>query len=111
VVREAAEATVLLLAPVVPHITEEMWQMLGYDYSLLTVSWPAHKEDALKKEQRLIVIQVNGKVRSKIQVPASFSKDEIEAAALNDSKLKSFVGDKQIRKVIVVQQKLVNVVI
>ena len=111
VVREAAEATVLLLAPVVPHITEEMWQMLGYDYSLLTVSWPAHKEDALKTDQRLIVIQVNGKVRSKIQVPASFSKDEIEAAALNDSKLKSFVGDKQIRKVIVVQQKLVNVVI
>jgi len=110
-IREAIEATVLLLAPVVPHITEEMWQMLGHDDFLLNVQWPTYREDALEVETRLIVIQVNGKVRSRIEVPASSSKEEIEAAALNDEKIKKFIGDREIRKVIVVQQKLVNVVI
>ncbi|MBW1806488.1 MAG: leucine--tRNA ligase, partial [Deltaproteobacteria bacterium] len=77
VVREAMEATVLLLSPVVPHITEELWEMLGH----------------------------------KIEVPASFSNEEIETAALKDERIKKFISDKQIKKVIVVQQKLVNVVI
>jgi len=109
-IREAIEATVLLLAPVVPHITEEMWRMLGHDDSLLNVQWPTYREDALDVETRLIVIQVNGKVRSRIEVPASSSKEEIEAVALKDEKIKKFIGGKEIRKVIVVQQKLVNVV-
>jgi len=109
-IREAIEATVLLLAPVVPHITEEMWRMLGHDDSLLNVQWPTYREDALEVETRLIVIQVNGKVRSRIEVPASSSKEEIEAVALKDEKIKKFIGGKEIRKVIVVQQKLVNVV-
>jgi len=111
VVREAVEATVLLLSPVVPHITEEMWQMLGHDISLLNIPWLKYREDALEVEKRLIVLQVNGKVRSKIEVPASSTKDEIEAAALKDERVQKFIGDKEIRKIIVVQQKLVNVVV
>ena len=103
--------TVLLLSPVVPHISEEMWRILGHDEFLLNVPWPGYREEALEKEKRLVVIQVNGKVRSKIDVPADFSKDEIEKAALENERLKKFIGDKEIKKVIVVQQKLVNVVV
>jgi leucyl-tRNA synthetase len=111
VVREAVESTVVLLSPVVPHITEECWRMLGHDESLLTVPWPSYKAEALEVEKWLIVIQVNGKVRSRIEVPTSFNSKEIEAEALNDERIRRFVGEKPIKKVIVVQNKLVNVVV
>ena len=111
VMREAVEATVVLLSPVVPHITEECWRMLGHRESLLNVPWPEYKVEALEVEKRLIVIQVNGKVRSKIEVPASFNQEEIEAEALKDQKIQRHVGEKRIKKVIVVQNKLVNVVV
>jgi leucyl-tRNA synthetase len=111
VVREAVEATVILLSPVVPHITEELWQILGHDESLLEVPWPAYGDEALEVEKRLIVIQVNGKVRSRIEVPADFDQEEIEAEALGDEKLQRFIGDKKVKKVIVVKNKLVNVVV
>ena len=110
-IREAVEKAVLLLSPVVPHITEEMWRMLGHEEPLLNVPWPSFREEALEAEKRLIVLQVNGKVRSRIEVPASYAREEIEAAALRDERVRSFIGDKTIRKVIVVQQKLVNVVV
>jgi leucyl-tRNA synthetase len=111
VVGEAVEATVVLLAPVVPHITEECWRMMGHGESLLNVPWPEHKDEALQVEKRLIVIQVNGKVRSRIEVPTSFNQEEIEAEALKDKKVQRHVGEKPIKRVIVVQNKLVNVVV
>ncbi len=111
VIREAIETSVVLLSPVVPHITEEMWEMLGHDECLITVPWPAYREDALEVENRLVVLQVNGKVRSRIEVPASYSEDEIEAEALADERIKRFIDGKTVRKVIVVQKKLVNVVV
>jgi leucyl-tRNA synthetase len=111
VIREAVEMTVLLLSPVVPHITEEIWRMLGHEDCLLNVAWPSFSEDALEVEKRVVVLQVNGKVRSRLEVPASFTEREIEAAALGDERIRHFVGDKKIRKVIVVQQKLVNIVV
>jgi leucyl-tRNA synthetase len=111
VIREAVEMTVLLLSPVVPHITEEIWRMLGHEDCLLNVAWPSYSEDALEVEKRVVVLQVNGKVRSRIEVPASFTEKEIEAAALGDERIRHFVGGKKIRKVIVVQQKLVNIVV
>ncbi len=111
VVREAVEATVVLLSPVVPHITEECWRMLGHRESVLNVPWPEYKVEALEVEKRLIVIQVNGKVRSRIEVPASFNQEEIEAEALKDARIQRHVGEKPIKKVIVVQNKLVNVVV
>jgi leucyl-tRNA synthetase len=111
VVKEAVEAAVVLLSPVVPHITEELWRMLGRDDYLLKVSWPGYSEEALEVDKRLIVIQVNGKVRSRIEVPASHGQKEIEAEALADEKIKGYVGEKPIKKVIVVKDKLVNVVV
>lgn len=111
VIREAAEAMILLLAPVVPHITEEMWHMMGHETSTLLAGWPDYREDALQVEKRLIVLQVNGKVRSRIELPVSLSNEEIESAALDDERIKKFIGDKKIKKVIVVRQRLVNVVV
>ncbi|MBW2117741.1 MAG: leucine--tRNA ligase [Deltaproteobacteria bacterium] len=111
VIREAIENSVILLSPVVPHITEEMWEMLGHDEPLITVPWPGYREEALEVENRLVILQVNGKVRSRIEVPASYSEDEIEAEALADERIKRFIDGKPVRKVIVVQKKLVNVVV
>lgn len=111
VVREAVEATVALLSPVAPHITEELWQMLNHDKPLIEVSWPAYNEAALQVETRQVVLQVNGKVRNRIEVPASYDERAIEEAALADERVRQFVGGKEIQKVIVVQKKLVNVVV
>jgi leucyl-tRNA synthetase len=111
VIREAIETSVVLLSPVVPHISEEMWEMLGRDKCLITVPWPGYREDALEVENRLVVLQVNGKVRSRIEVPVSYSEDEIEAEALADERIRRFIDGKPVRKVIVVQKKLVNVVV
>lgn len=111
VVREAVETTVVLLSPVVPHITEELWHMLGREACLLNVPWLSHSDKALEVERRLVVLQVNGKVRDRIEVPAAFDEKEIEAEALKSEKVQNFVGGKQIKKVIVVQNKLVNVVV
>ncbi|NLD38471.1 MAG: leucine--tRNA ligase [Desulfatiglans sp.] len=111
VIREAAEKTVILLSPVVPHITEELWHILGHEGYLIDTGWPGYNEGALEKDKRLIVVQVNGKVRSKMEVPAFLSDKEIEAKALEDEKVKAFIGEKGIKKIFVVQQKLVNIVI
>ncbi len=111
IIKEAVDTMVILLHPVVPHITEELWRTLGYDNSLAIVSWPTYKEEALEKESRLVVIQVNGKVRSRIEVPVSLNEKEIQDQALGDKRVQHFIGDKEIKKVIIVQKKLVNVVV
>jgi len=111
VIKEAVEATVLLLSPVVPHITEELWTMLGHEELLLKVPWPSYRADALEVAKRLIVLQVNGKVRDRIEIPASFTEKEIETEALANERVISFIGRKSVKKVIVVGQKLVNVVV
>ncbi len=111
VIREGIETVLLMLSPIVPHITEELWHMLDYTRNLLEVSWPGYSEEALKSEERLVVIQVNGKVRSKIKVPVSDDEKKIEAKSLADEKVKRFIEGKKIRKIIVVQKKLVNIVV
>jgi len=111
VVREAVETIIVLLSPVVPHITEELWHMLGHEQSLLNIPWIRHREEALEVEKRLVVLQVNGKVRSKIEIPASLEDKEIEARALADERIQRFIQGKPPKKVIVVQKKLVNVVV
>ena len=85
--------------------------MLGHRESLLTVSWPEYSEKALEVDKRLVVLQVNGKVRDRIEVPASFGRDEIQAEALKSKRVQSFVAGAQIKKVIVVRDKLVNIVV
>ncbi len=111
VLKEAVENMVILLHPVVPHITEELWEILGHGESLTTVSWPTYRKEALEKESRLVVIQVNGKVRSRIEIPVSLAEKEIQDQALRDKRVQHFIGGKEIKRVIVVQKKLVNVVV
>jgi len=111
VIKEAVEATVLLLSPVVPHITEELWRMLGHKELLLNVPWPTYQAEALEVAKKLIVLQVNGKVRDRIEVPVFFTEKEIEAAALGNERVLGFIGQRPVKKVIVVGQKLVNVVV
>ncbi len=111
VVRKAIETAILLLSPLVPHITDELWQMLGHKDFLLNVSWPTYHEAALITEKKLIILQVNGKVRNRIEVSASSSDKELEALALADEKIQRFLKGKSIKRVIVVQKKLVNVVV
>lgn len=111
VMQESLQSIVLLLSPIVPHITHEIWKVLGQDSSLLEQSWPKVDKSALEKDSLQIIVQVNGKLRSRIEVAASASKDEIEVAAVTDENVKRFTDDKQVVKVIVVPGKLVNIVV
>jgi leucyl-tRNA synthetase len=111
VIREAIETVVRLLSPFVPHICEELWQNLGYDVSLDEYGWPACDEEALQTDTLLIVVQVNGKVRGKVNVPADADQKTIEAAALADSNVLRFIEGRTVRKVIIVPGRLVNVVV
>jgi leucyl-tRNA synthetase len=111
VIKEATETMVVLLHPIVPHVTEELWAALGCEQSLATVPWPEYREESLAVERRLVVIQVNGKLRSRIEVDASLTEEEIRQQALEDERIQRFVADKEIKKVIVVRNKLVNVVV
>ncbi|QKQ26122.1 class I tRNA ligase family protein [Candidatus Reidiella endopervernicosa] len=99
-----------LLSPIAPHISHALWQELGYGDDILTAAWPAVDEAALVKDSIELVVQVNGKVRSQINVAANADKDSIEEAALADEKVQSFIDGKTIRKIIVVPGRLVNVV-
>ena len=109
VVQEALDAALLLLSPIVPHVTEHLWrEMHGSD--MLQGSWPTVDESALGRDELEIVIQVNGKVRAKISVPAAANKDSIEATALAQENVIRFIDGKTVRKVIVVPGKLVNIV-
>lgn len=108
--RLAIESVVLLLSPVTPHIAEEIWSELG-NASIFTASWPVHCPEALVKEMLLVVVQVNGKLRSKFSVAVDADDDVIEQMALSDERVKKMIDGKPIRKVVVVQKKLVNIVI
>jgi leucyl-tRNA synthetase len=108
---EAIKIVVLLLSPFVPHITEEMWQLLGNKESILKIKWPAYDPELIKEETITYVIQVNGKVRSKIELSADIDEEELKKAVLGDDKLKPWVAGKVIKKFIVVPKKLVNIVV
>jgi len=107
---QATASVVLMLAPFVPHLCEEMGQMMGFKKSVFETSWPVFDEERLKREESTYVIQVNGKVRSKIIVRVSASEEEVRALALEDPKTREWVKDADIKKVIVVPQKLVSIV-
>ena len=108
--REALESAVLMLCPIIPHACHALWQALGRGDNLLDAPWPKVDEDALEKASVLIIAQVNGKVRSRLELPANVSKEDIEAAALKDENVQKFIDGQTIRKVIVVPGKLVNIV-
>ena len=109
--QEALEAIVLMLAPIVPHICHQLWQDLGHQQAVVSESWPEVDSSALEQDSIELVIQVNGKLRSKISVSATASSDEVQAMALKDEHALRFIEGKPIRKVIVVPKKLVNIVV
>jgi len=109
--QEALEHVVLMLSPIVPHICHELWSVLGHGTEIANQRWPVADESALVADSIQIIVQVNGKLRARIEVPADADKDAVQAAALADENVQRFVGDSELRKVIVVPGKLVNVVI
>ena len=111
VVREAVEAAIVISSPMVPHISEELWRILGHQELLLDTGWPKWDAQALKAEEMLIVVQINGKLRSKITAPADATDEELEDISLKDSRIRDFIEGKQVRKVIVVPKKLINIVV
>ena len=108
--REVIIAAVMMLSPIVPHITQALWRELGYDTLLAEQLWPVVDNSALERDSIELVVQVNGKLRSKIDVPADADRETIERIALQDEKILSHIEDKTVRKVIVVPGRLVNVV-
>jgi leucyl-tRNA synthetase len=109
--RQALRTLILLLAPTAPHLTEELWQRMGNDYSIHSQSWPAWNEVLVKEEELTLVVQVNGKLRDRLTVPASITEDEARTLALGRQKVKSHLEGKQLVKVIYVPKRLVNLVV
>ncbi|MBR5488819.1 MAG: class I tRNA ligase family protein, partial [Firmicutes bacterium] len=108
---KAIEALVVILSPFTPHICEEMWEGLGYTESLKDVAWPAYDEAALVKDTIEVVVQINGKVKEKLNVSNNLSREDLEKEALSNDNVKALVEGKNIVKVIAVPNKLVNIVV
>ena len=108
---EVIEAIVLLLSPITPHLCESLWEALGHSESLVKVSWPTVNEAALVRNALTLVVQVNGKLRSRIEVAADAGQDEILAVARADEQVAKFLEGMIEKKAIVVPQKLVNLVV
>ena len=111
VAREGWEALVRLIAPVTPHIAQALWQALGHDDSILGAGWPAIDETARVQQQVTVVVQVNGKVRGRIQTAPGADREHLQQQALADENVARHVEGKTVRKVIVVPDKLVNIVV
>jgi len=109
--KEAVDIYLRMMAPVTPHIAEELWAYLGKPYSIHQQSWPDVDERAAAEEQITLVVQVNGKIRDRIEVPAEISDEEAQSAALVSEVVIRFLAGKRPRKVIVVPGKLVNIVV
>jgi leucyl-tRNA synthetase len=109
-VQEGLETVTLLLAPITPHISHELWHQLGHADAVIDANWPVQDDSALVQDSLTLVIQVNGKLRGQIEMPASATREEVEAAARANENVLRFVDGLTIRKVIVVPGKLVNIV-
>ncbi|MGD9325953.1 MAG: leucine--tRNA ligase, partial [Desulfobacterales bacterium] len=111
VMRFAMESLTLLLSPIVPHFAEELYEALGHRSSVLLAPWPQYREDAIVEDEVLIVVQVNGKLRSRFQVATDTNEETVKERAMTDERILKFISGKTIRKVIVVKNKLVNIVV
>lgn len=107
----ALESLVLLMAPLAPHLAEELWHVLGHESSVHLQDWPTYDPVYLEQATLELAVQVNGKVRSRLMVPAEWKAPDIEQAALSDERVKPFLDNKTIKKVIVIPGRLVNVVV
>jgi len=109
--RFALETLVLLLGPFAPHIAEELWEALGNRTSVFDMPWPSWDEELAREPEIELVVQVNGKVRSKMTVPAGLGEEEIRGLALGDQKIKETIDGRPVRKLFVVRGRLVNIVV
>jgi leucyl-tRNA synthetase len=109
--QEALELVVLMLSPIVPHITHTLWAALGHADAVLDCAWPVVDQSALVQDSITLVVQVNGKVRGRVDVPADASRESIEAVVLAEGNVQKHMDGKMPRKVIVVPGKLVNIVV
>lgn len=111
VLKEALEVLVITISPFAPHMSEELWEMLGNEAGIMNTPWPEWNESALKRDEILIVLQVNGKVRSRINIPSDLAEEEVKQMALENERIQQFISGKEVRRVIVVPKKLVNIVV
>jgi len=111
VLQQALEKVTLMLAPFVPYLAEELWEELGRQGPVFQQPWPDYDQELAREEEAEIVVQVNGRVRSRIRAAFGASREELERRALEDDKIQGFLKGKQLVKVVVVPDKLVNVVV
>jgi leucyl-tRNA synthetase len=111
VMQEALETVMLMLSPIVPHITHVLWHELGHKAAIVDCSWPAVDEAALVQDTVTLVVQVNGKVRGKVNVPADAEQSAVESVIMAQDNVQKHIGGKVVKKIIVVPGKLVNVVV
>ena len=109
--REAVDVLLNCLSPFAPHIAEELWQMLGNDSLLAKHPWPVPDDDALAADSAIIVVQVNGKVRARLTLPAGLDEARLKDAVMSDSQVNEKISGKEIVKYVVVPDKLVNIVV
>jgi leucyl-tRNA synthetase len=108
---EALEMMLVLLSPMAPHISDELWNRLGHEGFMLHLQWPDYDAEVAKADEITVVIQVNGKMRDKLIVPADTDSKEIERLALESDKVKSQIGGKQVQNIVVVPERLINIVV
>jgi leucyl-tRNA synthetase len=111
VIRTGMETIIQLLYPFVPHLMSELWQNINKSQPLDQIPWPEYSPEALEEEQLLIVLQVNGKVRGKMTVPADIQRDQVETDALAEPRVKAFIGRKKVQRIVYVPRRLVNIVL
>jgi len=111
ILKEAIEKLIILLAPFIPHVTEELWESIGKEESVHNQKWPSYDPDALIKDEIEIVIQINGKVKERIMIATGLSKEETREEAMKTEKVKELIEGKDVIKVIVVPERLVNIVV
>ena len=109
--KEVYANLIKLLSPVAPHFAEELWHILGNQESIFKAEWPKFNPEMLIEDTVTIVVQVNGKVRSKMDIPADLSEDKLKTFVLSDEKLKTWLEGKPVRNFIIVPKKLVNIVL
>jgi leucyl-tRNA synthetase len=109
--KSSVKTLLLMLAPTAPHLTEEIWQRLGYAYSIHNQRWPEWDESLIKQEEFTLVVQVNGKLRDRVTVPASVSEGEAKKLAAAQEKVKPYLEGKSVVNIIYVPGKLVNIVV
>jgi len=108
--REAVETVLLLLGPFCPHVTEELWSQLGHATSLFKQPWPSADAEALRRNEVTVVVQVDGKVRGRLTVDVDAAEERVRQLALGDEKVRPWVASRRVAKVVVVPNRLVNIV-